>query len=129
VASIATLMVGLFVSFFMELHILREVLRTGESLEHEDYKVRVEMQRMESMRKELEQQEVIIERLKSEFESLLEEKRDLHEMHAHQHHLKDTSFQNPLDADGDDDDDDDDDGGGGGDAGGATPAVVGVTLE
>ena len=100
-ASIATLLIGLFVSFLMELHILREVVRTGDSLEHRDYKVRVEIQRMESMRKELEHQEVIIERLKSEFERLEDEKQDLHDMH---HHRKSQSFENPLGVDDVDDD-------------------------
>ena len=80
----------------MEFHILREVTRSDDSLEHEDYKVRVEMRHMESMRVELAQQEVIIERLKTEYDLLQEEKHDLDDMHAE---LDRNTFENPVERD------------------------------
>jgi hypothetical protein len=85
----------------MEFHILREVTRSDDSLEHEDYKVRVEMRHMESMRVELAQQEVIIERLKTEYDLLQEEKHDLDDMRHHRAHaeLDRNTFENPLQRD------------------------------
>ena len=101
-ASIGTLLAGLAVSFWTEFHILREVTRTDDSLEHEDYKVRVEMRHMETIHAELANQEAIIERLKTEYDLLQEEKRDLDDMRHHRTDSDLKTFENPLDKDSDD---------------------------
>ena len=94
VASVATLAAGLGVSLFMEVRIIRTVRLDGDKLEHEDYKVRTEMRRLDAMNTAVEHQGVVIKRLIEEYERLKQEEKDVDNMH---HHRGDTSDANTPD--------------------------------
>lgn len=84
VAGGLTLASALGVSVVVQVQVWRAVRSEGEDGEHDDFKVRTEMRRMESMKKAVEEQETIIAKLREAHELLDKEKRDVRAMHRHE---------------------------------------------
>ena len=112
--GIVVLAVALGIALYVEMHVFRAVRSNGEDGEDQDYKIRTEARHLESMKKGVDEQEVILAQLREAREVQEKEKRDVWAMHHHENPAQgsatdsdaqsQTSFQNPLnlpDADGD----------------------------
>ena len=102
-------MVALGVSLFVQLKVWRAVRSNGDEDEHDDFKIRTEERRLEDMKRAVEEQQIMIAKLKEAHLVLLKEKADVKAMHDHTHGDEDqarrshpgfdadrATFQNPL---------------------------------
>ena len=96
-----TLLVALGVSLFVQLEVWRAVRSNGDEDEHDDFKIRTEERRLEDMKRAVEEQQVVIAKLKEAHLVLLKEKADVKAMHDHAHGDEDQARQSQPDSDSD----------------------------
>ena len=96
-----TLVVALGVSLFVQLKVWRAVRSNGDEDEHDDFKIRTEERRLEDMKRAVEEQQIIIAKLKEAHLVLLKEKADVKAMHDHAHGDEDQARQSHPDFDAD----------------------------
>jgi hypothetical protein len=91
-----TLATALAMSLLVQVRVWRAVTSDGDEDEDEDFKIRTEERRRQEMKQALEEQEVIIAKLREARVVLRKEKADVEAMHDH------AEVANPLQAEDDD---------------------------
>ena len=97
-----TLATALAMSLLVQVRVWRAVTSDGDEDEDEDFKIRTEERRRQEMKQALEEQEVIIAKLREARVVLRKEKADVEAMHDH------AEVANPLQAEDEEGGDDDD---------------------
>ena len=95
-------MVALGASAWVQMDVWRAVRSNGDEDEDDDFKIRTEERRLEDIKRAVEEQQIVIAKLKEARSVLLKEKADVKAMHAHAHGDEDQArqsqtFANPLD--------------------------------
>ena len=89
------LAIALGLSLLVQVRVWKEVRNNGSEEEHDDFKVRTEEKRLVEMRRALEEQQTIIEKLKAAHEVVSKEKADGEAMRNHVR----VATDNPIHAD------------------------------
>ena len=92
-------MVALGVSFSVQVDVWRAVRSNGDEDEHDDFKIRTEERRLLNMKRAVEEQQIVIAKLKEAHLVLLKEKTDVKAMHDHAHPDQDQASQRHPDLD------------------------------
>jgi hypothetical protein len=93
--GVATQAMGVGLAVLVQVHLYRAVRSKGSGKEHDDFKIRIEEQQREDLRKELAMKDAIIMKLKEAHQIRQKEKRDVEAMKQ----VKETEFQNPVGGD------------------------------
>ena len=88
-----TLVVALGVSLLVQVDVWRAVRSNGDEDEHDDFKIRTEERRLLNMKRAVEEQQIVIAKLKEAHLVLLKEKADVKAMHEHAHGNEDQARQ------------------------------------
>jgi hypothetical protein len=98
-----TLATALGVALLVQLHVMREVRSEGNDDEHGDFKIRTEERRQQQIEKLLEEQKIVIEKLKEAHVVRQKEAGDVQAMRHHDRHAPPDSTRNPVFQDDHDD--------------------------
>ena len=85
----------------VQLGVWRAVRSNGDEDEDDDFKIRTEERRLEDMKRAVEEQQIMIAKLKEAHLVLLKEKADVKAMHDHTHGDEDQARQSRPDYDAD----------------------------
>ena len=96
-----TLLVALGASLLVQVDVWRAVRSNGDEDEHDDFKIRTEERRLEDMKRAVEEQQIVIAKLKEARSVLLKEKADVKAMHDHTHGDEDQARQSRPHSDDD----------------------------
>lgn len=88
-------MVALVASLLVQVDVWRAVRSNGDEDEDDDFKIRTEERRLEDMKRAVEEQQIVIAKLKEARSVLLKEKADVKAMHDHTHGDEDQAKQSP----------------------------------
>ena len=84
-------------SLFVQMNVWGAVRSTGDEEEDDDYKIRTEQRRLQEMKQLVEEQELIVTKLKEAHAVLRKEKEDVAAMHGHtQPDMVPFETENPL---------------------------------
>ena len=98
-----TLLVALGASLLVQVDVWRAVRSNGDEDEDDDFKIRTEERRLLDIKRAVEEQQVVIAKLKEARSTKLKEKADVRAMHDHTHGDEDQARQSRPDSDSDSD--------------------------